>query len=176
MNQKLPLAWVIVFLLICATIVAIMVSGPSQPSGESVEPLIESDDAPRVETLNDMMENGENAVFVEDQESGAEDVIVGLAVLQEPGFVVIHKDDDGIPGDVIGYSMWILDGAEHFFIGVEEPLEEDEIYYAMLYTDNGDQEWNVQTDLPVTGADGAVTVMTFSARVGAAPESGVVIP
>lgn len=123
---------------------------------------------PRQETFGQMLLVGDNAIFVDDQPSGATEVFVGFAILKNGGYVEIYADDEGHPGQAIGRSELLLDGgAEHFTVTVDEPLVDHKIYYAMLINEDG---------TPVTDADGNVILMSFAAREDAIPETGVVLP
>lgn len=175
-SNKTPLSWILVLVGIGIIIFAIIISKPAgEMNGPPVDGLV-SDDSPRVQTFEQMLLVGENAIFVDNQASGAKEVVVGLVILENPGYVVIHANDDGLPGEIIGVSGWVIDGAEHFFVNLDEELQDGEIYYAMLHSDNGDQNWSPANDVPVTDSDDNVILMTFTATEGANPQAEAVMP
>lgn len=111
------------------------------PSGETERSIMESD-----EMIDDINFISASAV------SGSEIVIAESVILQSPGYVVIHLDDEGRPGAVVGNSE-LLDEGQHENVDVEivSELAEGEIIYAMLHRDDGDGEYEFPgDDLPVT--------------------------
>lgn len=71
----------------------------------------------------------------------------------EDGFAVIHEDDDGEPGAVIGTSE-ILEGDDTPYtnveVGLDRPVDVEETLWAMLHVDDGSGEFDAATDPPVT--------------------------
>ncbi len=73
-------------------------------------------------------------IEVSDQEVMDGTVVVDLVVSDGPGWIVIHADDDGSPGEVIGYEA-VSDGEN---MDVEVEIDTDlvtETLYAMLHVD-----------------------------------------
>lgn len=132
---------------------------------------------PRQQTFQEMMLVGTDAVYVDDQPSGAMEVLVGFAVMKDAGFVVVHADDDGVPGAAIGTSALLpAGGGEHVTVTLQEALEDGEIYYAVLYRDDGDGGFDATEDRQVTDASNNVILMTFAASTDAEPEFGPISP
>ena len=161
--MKIPKLWILVFLAITAIVIAIIFTQP-EIQEDITDTLLENDASPRVQNFENMLLSGEDAIFVDDQKSGNNEVVVGLVVLSQPGFVVVHKDDDGLPGEIIGSSIWLEGEVEDFYVSVSESLETDAIYYAVLYADNGDQEFNASVDKMTENESGAIVLMTFTAN------------
>lgn len=69
-------------------------------------------------------------------------IIIEEVKLSEPGYVVIHEDDGGAPGAIIGVSDFLSAGTKK---GVEIQLDRasvvGETLWAMLHGDNGDGEF-----------------------------------
>ena len=61
------------------------------------------------DTVNSGMRVEENAIYVEDQKPNTK-VLVNTVTLSKPGFVVIHKNNNGNPGEVIGSSQYLPAG------------------------------------------------------------------
>ncbi|MEZ4711774.1 MAG: spondin domain-containing protein [Caldilineaceae bacterium] len=101
-------------------------------------------------------------VTVADQPLPNDAVIVAEAVSDGPGWVVIHADDGGAPGPVIGHSTPLTDGINSGLIIVIDGDAATETLYAMLHIDAGE----VGTyefpgpDSPVS-VDGAVVAPAF---------------
>lgn len=175
-QSRVPVGWILVLIGIILVVVAIIFTQPRETSFVPDSQGFESNGDPRVQTLEQMLLVGDDAIFVDDQPIGASEVVVGFVSLSNPGYVVIHRDDDGLPGSIMGVSDWLLDGAEHFTVEVESPLSKGEIYYAMLYKDDGDQAWSAPKDLPVTDKESNIILMTFTTSEGASPQEGAVMP
>jgi len=174
MQQTLPKLWIFVFLAVGAIIVAILLTGPSAPTETQTDEI--AMDSPRSATFDQMLEKGGNAIYVENQLSDQSMVRVGFAVLSEPGYVVVFDDNEGVPGSVIGNSVLLEAGGEHFVVPVNKPLEEDQVYYALLYHDNGDGEFSLAVDTQALDFEESVILMNFIATPDSEPELNAVMP
>lgn len=92
-------------------------------------------------------------------------VMVESASLSTPGFVVIHKDDEGEFGEVIGVSSVLPSGPNYqMSIPLRTPTNNNGSYYAVLYFDNGNGVFEPGLDLPtLTNSDGLPIHQYFSA-------------
>lgn len=109
------------------------------------------------------------AITVEDQtfaEGEADVVSIAEATLDEPGFVVIHQDDGGEFGDIIGSSDVLEAGtSENVEVQLDRQAEDGETLWAMLHHDgNGDEEFNGSDDLAVK-VDDEIVVKSFEVTV-----------
>jgi hypothetical protein len=135
--------------------------------------------SPRVQTFEQMKQASGAGVYVEDQPAGAMEVVVGFAVMPEGGFIVIHEDDSGVPGRVIGVSAVLAQGAEHLAVQVSPSLMDGAIYYALLYADPNEDPIKALaagTARPLTDTEGNVVLMSFAASANAQPETEPVQP
>ncbi|MBI2099878.1 MAG: hypothetical protein HYT48_00890 [Candidatus Vogelbacteria bacterium] len=88
-------------------------------------------------------------------------VFISSVTLPQTGFVVIHKDDAGQPGYVVG--------AEYFdaktgigAVSLSEPTRDGETYFAVLHADtNNDKNFSLKTDLPLRDASGQLIMTQF---------------
>ncbi len=163
--MKKIFAMAIVFICLASVIVVAIIL--TSPWGEqtAVEETILPD--VRVETFLEMKQEG-NAVYVEDQMSGALIVSVGFVLIDEPGYVEIHADDEGVPGEIIGTSPLLsAPGAEHLEISLSAPLSDHAVYYAMVTN---------AKKVPVTDSQDHIVLMSFAARSDATPETGAIEP
>jgi uncharacterized surface protein with fasciclin (FAS1) repeats len=95
-------------------------------------------------------------VFVIDQPTIDNTVNVTRATVSEPGWVVIHADEDGAPGPVIGYSA--LPAGINANIKVSlDAAGITGVLYAMLHDDKGAAGVFDAADTPVERNDEAVT-------------------
>ncbi|NQV90336.1 hypothetical protein HQ487_02915 [Candidatus Uhrbacteria bacterium] len=174
MKQAIPKLWFFVFLAVGAIIIAILVTGPKTPQNPSQEEVLL--EPTRATTYGQMLEKGGNAIYLENQTSGQSLVQVGFVILSAPGYVVIFDDNDGLPGKIIGSSDLLQSGGEHFFVSVDKGLEEDEVYYALIYHDNGDGRFREEDDAQATDFEDSVILMNFIATSEAQPEETAIMP
>jgi hypothetical protein len=173
MPSKTPISWIIVLVAVAGIVAAIILTSPRGPL---IAPSSEEDAGetvnPRDETFGSMLRVGPNAIYVDTQTAGASSVLVGIAAMEKPGYVVIHADDGGVPGRIIGTSELRSEGGEQFEVSLSEALVDGQVYYAMLHTDDGDGSFDAAKDAPVTDMDGNVILMSFEARTGYQPSTG----
>ena len=106
-----------------------------------------------------------NRVSMTDQYPGNV-VYLNSVQLEKPGYVAIHKDNKGTPGDVIGYAHFDA-GINPGKITLSSPMVDGQMYYAMLHSDNGDSKFDPTTDAPLTDSNGSVIMKTFRATTAA---------
>lgn len=102
-----------------------------------------------------------NRVVVSDQYPG-NIVYVSSAQFSAPGWVVIHKDNNGKPGDVIGYTYFDK-GINPGKINLKENTKEGMMYYAMLHSDDGDKKFDASKDVPLKDSKGGIIMKIFRA-------------
>lgn len=108
-----------------------------------------------------MGQTGASRVAVTDQFPG-NIVYVQSVQLENAGFVVIHKDNKGTPGAVIGYQ-YFEKGINPGKITLTEATVEGGMYYAMIHSDDGDKKFDAVKDLPLKDAKGAIIMKVFRA-------------
>lgn len=92
-------------------------------------------------------------VVASDQEGDGSSVVVEKIVSSGPGFIVIHVDNAGAPGDVIGNSP-VVDGENsNVSVALDKSVENGTVLWAMLHTDAG-----TAGVYEFPGADGPVSV------------------
>ncbi len=84
----------------------------------------------------------EPALIVESQPKGdGGSVNIASFTLAEPGYVVVHADDDGSPGPVIGRTE-LIEAGTYEDVDVEiDAARAGTRVYPMLHTDDGDGEY-----------------------------------
>lgn len=105
--------------------------------------------------------NATNRVVISDQFPG-NIVYLSSVQLDKPGFVVIKKDNKGVPGDIIGYQYFDK-GINPGKVTLTKSTIEGGLYYATLYSDNGDKKFDEIKDLPIKNASGNEIMKTFRA-------------
>ena len=106
--------------------------------------------------------SGTNAIEVNDQRAG-DKVEITMATLSKAGWVVVHEDDNGAAGKVLGARRY-EPGIYLAEVELLRSTESGKIYYAMLHIDDGDKEFNLGKDAPMKGEDGVVVMDSFKAE------------
>ncbi len=75
-------------------------------------------------------------VEAKDQELQDSQVTIEYVVSVGPGWIVIHNDKGGKPGDVIGYSP-VADGVNHNIVVSINKSKKTDTLWAMLHSDTG---------------------------------------
>jgi hypothetical protein len=109
-----------------------------------------------------------------------DEVVVDEVISDGPGWVVIHEDDDGSPGAVIGNAA-VSDGTStDVSVTLDRDAEDGETLYAMLHDDSPeDGEYSFDPsasepeDPPALDADGEVVVDPFTVTLPGANEPSV---
>jgi hypothetical protein len=111
------------------------------------------------------------AITAEDQTlapDSAGTVSIAEATIDQPGFVVVHEEEDGGFGSVIGSSGLIETGtSSDISVELDRDAADGETLYAMLHYDqNGNEEYDgIDTDGPVTGDDDSPVLDTFGITI-----------
>ncbi len=153
--------WVVTVIVIIALIViGILVFGNGKESTD--EGMTQETD-----TTSTMTSNEANRIIMGDQFPGNQ-VFVTTVQLANGGWVEIHKDNAGVPGEIIG-SMYFDKGINTGKITLTKATVEGGLYYAMLHSDDGDKKFDAAKDLPLKDAKGNIIMKLFraSASVGA---------
>ncbi len=156
----------VALIVVVALILAGLVYWFMRPSNEAIAPIdgdlnTESQEVvdPNTEPATSSLPPTKNSILVSAQIAG-EFVVIDDVYLETPGFVVIHKANNGAPGDVIGKSAVLNPGVIQD-IEISSIVEAEMEYYAMLYSDNGDRIFNASTDMPLQGSNGQNIMARF---------------
>jgi len=105
------------------------------------------------------------AVTIEDQTSDGTSIVVGSVELPSAGFVVVHADNGGSPGALIGRSELLPAGtSDDVTVTLDTALEDTSIVWPMVHIDmDGDGEYTFAppdnaVDVPGITGDGNVAV------------------
>lgn len=149
MNKKF------LIILLAAVIVGIgayyfLTTKKSDPSGMNMTPAeMEEMDNSSGSSSNSTMLAEDNAVMVSDQRPGM--IVTGTVYLASPGYLVIHEDNDGVPGAVLGSSMLLTAGENsNVNVSLSRAMKNGEKLNAMLHSDtDGDGSFDALNDTPV---------------------------
>jgi hypothetical protein len=151
--------WVVTaIVIIVLIIIGIMVFG-----GKSSEAPTDTNEP----TPTDTTAQEVNRIVMSDQYPGNV-VYLSSVQLAKGGWVEIHKDNNGTPGEIIG-SQYFEAGINPGKITLTKPTTEGGIYYAMLHSDDGDKKFDATKDLPLKDSRGNIVMKLFraAASVGA---------
>lgn len=94
----------------------------------------------------DLKESETNSLEVTNFVAG-ETVTADYVFLQQSGFVVVHKETDGLPGSVIGTSRLLAEGeSTPVLITLTRSVAVNDILFVRLYLDDGDNIFDLQSD------------------------------
>jgi hypothetical protein len=152
--------WVVTVIVI----VALIIIGISVFGGKSTQAPTESEDPTSSGPSTEV-----NRIVMSDQYPGNM-VYLSSVQLAKPGWVVIHKDNAGQPGDVIG-STYFASGINPGKVTLTSSTIEGGVYYAMLHTDDGDKIFDAKKDLPLKDSRGNTVMKLF--RASASVSAGI---
>ncbi len=103
---------------------------------------------------------GMNRINMTDQYPG--DVVYLSSVqVENPSWVVIQNDNDGIPGKIIGQAHFEK-GTNPGKITLTQPMLDGKTYYAVIYTDDGKAVFS-SANVPLKDDNGNVIMKVFHA-------------
>lgn len=102
-----------------------------------------------------------NELVINDQNPDSVAVLVAQASLNTPGYVVIHDNNNGQPGKIIGVSKLLI-ADDYTNISVIAPLKPGSTYFGMLHADDGNGLYDVKADTThLMGTDGKEVIRMF---------------
>ena len=150
--------WVVTVIVI----VILVILGYYMLKGGSNTPTVT--ETPSATDTSDTTSNEINRIVVSDQYPG-NIVYVSSVQLENGGFVVIHKDDNGTPGAVIG-SGYFDKGINPGKITLTATTVEGGVYYAMLHSDDGDKKFDAVKDISLKDTKGDIIMKLVRATAG----------
>lgn len=96
---------------------------------------------------------GQSAIYVAEQLPGR-NVSVAVVRFEKPGFVAVHEEAYGAPGNILGVSSLFPAGEfrNPSPIVLSREIKDGEIIYVMLHLDNGDGKFDARGDQAVLDA------------------------
>lgn len=105
---------------------------------------------------------GGNAIAVNDQPAGM-NVAISMVTLAMDGWVAIHEDRDGKPGNILGAQWFPAGQGQSGSVELLRGTENGKVYYAMLHSDDGDHKFDRAVDPPIADPLGNAIMMRFVA-------------
>lgn len=135
---------IVVVGLFLLTMMLIVAVSPEQSRMKPIVKLMHKSSAPVVYT-------GRGHIDAIDQKIAGKVVILSAA-LKENGYMVIHKEEKGKPGKIIGVSKLLAPGLySNVSINISEAIASGDGVVAMLHQDDGDGVFSVEKDTPMKG-------------------------
>lgn len=100
------------------------------------------------------------SISVTDQSAG-DMVYVSQMDLGAPAWVAIRENNDGELGNILG-AGWYPEGKSTGTVELLRGTESGAVYYVVLYTDNGDKQFDYRQDTLVT--DGGTNILVTKFR------------
>lgn len=114
-----------------------------------------------VQDLNTKETQLYNASIIVRNQIRGNSVVVEMARLEEDGWVVIHEGTASQIGNALGAARF--DAGEHSgIVELLRPTEVGKTYRAVLYRDNGDKEFGLDSDFPFLQDGNQPLLTTFS--------------
>ncbi len=128
---------------------------PTQGTPQPQSPTANLEGGIRASNLRD------DRITTSDQDPGMY-VLVGSFALAKDGWVVVHEDSLGSPGNILGARRFAAGTYENGLVELLRATEPNKTYYAMLHRDDGDRLFDHSKDLPVPAADGSLVMARFA--------------
>ena len=121
-----------------------------------------SDTTNTSETVNGVSVETLTPSIIVPKQAGGSNVFIENVTIDKDGYVVIHEDENGKPGAVVGVSKLLTAGTtENFLMDIDKEVVEGDSLFAMLHIDNGDQIFSIETDIPAVDSDGNTILTRF---------------
>lgn len=101
------------------------------------------------------------SISVDDQLAG-DRVLLSNATFAKTGWAVVHEDNNGALGNALGAQRLEPGTHENVHVELLRNTETGNLYHVVLYTDNGDGEFSLKTDLPLRNTDNSYVEDTFT--------------
>ncbi len=136
------------------------------PTAPAVKETTVSTDSPVTATVETapvvkQAEASADSVSVGDQKAGT--MVLASATLTKTGWVVVHEDRDGMPGNVLGARRMEM-GTGSIEIMLLRATSPENKYYVMLHDDDGDRQFDLHKDMPLKNSAGNAIMASFVAE------------
>jgi len=97
---------------------------------------------------NGISQDENSAIYILEQKP-SNIAIAAYAILEKPGYIVIHENNNGNFGKILGNSKLLPIGkSDNVFIGIIRQSFHGEIFFAVMYEDSGDGIFTPGVDVP----------------------------
>lgn len=111
--------------------------------------------------------NGKGELVARSQSGDGSTIVVDLATLPKPGYVVVYADGGGAPGQRLGASSLLSEGPhKDVAVALSSKVSDGATLHVMLHAeDNGDKTFDYPSHDAPLEIDGAVIETTLTVKV-----------
>jgi hypothetical protein len=150
MNRNTVIGIIIILIVIIIGAILYSQSGTA-PENQNLNPVPNNNTGTSSDSSNQAQ--AENNLMVADQKPG-NTVTIPASVLSQGGYIVIHENNNGAPGKVIGVSAYLNPGENNnVSIKLSRASKNNEQLFAMLHGDNGNKIFDESDDMPIKKDD-----------------------
>ncbi len=108
---------------------------------------------------------GAGSIVVEDQAAGTKVALGAVTMPVENGWIVVHEVRDSALGNILGAARYSTkEGLTPKEVELLRATESGKTYQVMLYSEDGDRQFNKLKDTPITTDTGARITDDFKAN------------
>ncbi len=89
-------------------------------------------------------------------------VLVSEVMMNENGWVAVHDDVDGKPGNILGAYFLNAGTYKNQMVPLLRGVTDDHSYLVVIHKDDGDKVFDYKIDTPVTNTKGEVETASFN--------------
>lgn len=159
MSRKILWA-LVVFVVVLAAIAVYLSAGNGDAMKESADRLAVVPDSQVPKSAEDIeLENAANGLIVGGRLAG-DPIVITKVKLSTPGYVVIHADNNGVPGTILAESALLPAGVTaDVTIELGRTTKAGQTYWAMLHGDDGDGKFEFPgPDAPIKNESGDIVM------------------
>ncbi len=103
---------------------------------------------------------GTNTVSTSDQLAG-DRVTIDTITLARSGWAVVHESEEGVPLNALGAQRFDAGEYANVYVDLLRNTEFENVYFVILYDDNGDGLFSLEDDMPLRETGGNTISTTF---------------
>jgi hypothetical protein len=111
-------------------------------------------------SVNNLPTVSENIISISDQSAGST-VSIDVLALTERSWAVVYEDMRGRPGSILGAHRYLPGLHTDATVELQRVSEVGNVYYGMIHRDDGNDEFDHNTDVPLTDESGGPLMIRF---------------
>lgn len=89
-------------------------------------------------------------------------VLISEVTMPEQGWVAVHDDNEGEPGNILGAYFLPAGTHKSQMIPLLRAITDDNSYLIVIHGDNGDRVFDYKADTPILNTNGQIETAVFS--------------
>ncbi|QSH39572.1 hypothetical protein JXR01_00990 [Candidatus Kaiserbacteria bacterium] len=138
-------------------------TAPDSIPAEAIAPTINTQDGDPVANEEITAATPSEYITVNDQSAGSA-VTVSFATLSANGWIVVHEERNGFIGNALGAKRKDAGTHQNTVIPLLRDTQENTRYWIVLYSDDGDKQFNLSTDFPLRNTENDPITSSFQAQ------------